>query len=782
MRKIFVLVLFVGGFITSSVFGQTTAVTATITDSDSQTWNNGTWTATLYNAQVPNGPFYLDGVKLTSSQIQSKGSMNSSGVITATLYDVVNHIGPGGTYYQFQLCPQASAPCQVIGASPTGTSINLSATLSANLAGPRFPATGSNAFGYLDGEVSPTPLPGGQYFNVSNTINRIWNGSSWINGTGGGGSPSVGSRYAAQIAGVTSGTFADSGAKLAVDAGGNYELASSFSNFPLNANNTNNIMLGGGCPLLGSASTTTAQGDVICLGHMAGNSLLYGEGSIYIGNYSGQMHVGANIGGEDGNTVCIGTFSCQVDTTGAENVVAGLKSYTYGNGEQSSVILGSHNYFRTGGTGNVDVGSTIAFWSNTNSDNTTFFGGVGGVNLGYGIYAGPNNLTPNTTYTTNRQTVVGAYAGGCLFNTSDNLLLGSLTADPVGGNGHGAITCPGTLPTATENILAQPGNNSGTNPNVGGAITTASQNIILSLISNNPAGVGGSALTTGSRNVIAGAGAGSKLTTGSENLLLGDDAGYALTTASSQVAVGPFALDALTTGTTATGDGDVSIGDQACNLLTTAEFSDVCIGASAEVSVGSNQSVAVGANSKAATQGVAVGYGAVDSTANSGNTLIGDITTAATGTQYDTLLGIAAAASTNVQNSIAIGRGATAGASSSIELDDTGAVDTNSTAHTLQYDLLPIASSATFSVAGCGTAGSITGSGLAGTFTAGATSCTPVITTGVTAPHGYVCDIHDRNAVTPTSAFEVSSNATTATFPTLTVTSADVMAFRCKAY
>lgn len=162
-----------------SCIGQTTTVTATITDSDGQTWNNGQWKATLYNPQYPNGPFYLDGVKLTSNQIQSSGSMSSSGVISTTLYDVVNHITPGGTYYQFTLVPNASAgTVQGIGASPTGASIDLSTTLSHNLAGPRFPNT-PGAYGYSSVEINPTPNPGA-IFTITASIpytQCYWNGS-----------------------------------------------------------------------------------------------------------------------------------------------------------------------------------------------------------------------------------------------------------------------------------------------------------------------------------------------------------------------------------------------------------------------------------------------------------------------------------------------------------------------------------------------------------------------------------------------------------------------------
>jgi hypothetical protein len=189
MKKFLFIVLFIGGIISSS-FAQTTSVTATITDADSQTWNNGTWQAVLINAANPNGPFYLDGVQLTAAQLQKSGSMSSSGVITGTFYDTVNHITPNGSVYLFTLCPNASTSCvSNISASPTGSSINLSTTLSANLAGPRFAATGANKFGYLDAEISPTPVLGGVYYNVTTGFQRIWSGSAWSNNAGAGGPP-----------------------------------------------------------------------------------------------------------------------------------------------------------------------------------------------------------------------------------------------------------------------------------------------------------------------------------------------------------------------------------------------------------------------------------------------------------------------------------------------------------------------------------------------------------------------------------------------------------------
>lgn len=91
---------------------------------------------------------------------------------------------------------------------------------------------------------------------------------------------------------------------------------------------------------------------------------------------------------------------------------------------------------------------------------------------------------------------------------------------------------------------------------------------------------------------------------------------------------------------------------------------------------------------------------------------------------------------------------------------------------------------ALFSVTGCGTATSLTGGNISGTFTTASTTCAPVITTGLTAPHGYQCDMVDRTTTTDfaTHPFNTSTSATTATWPSQTVVSGDVMAFKCSAY
>jgi len=67
----------------------------------------------------------------------------------------------------------------------TGSSQSLTSYLSSNAIAPRFPAT-QQAFGYADVEISSIPQPGGYYYNVVNAVQRVWNGSAWTNGGGGG--------------------------------------------------------------------------------------------------------------------------------------------------------------------------------------------------------------------------------------------------------------------------------------------------------------------------------------------------------------------------------------------------------------------------------------------------------------------------------------------------------------------------------------------------------------------------------------------------------------------
>lgn len=199
MRKLFFSVLL---FCSSLAIAQTTTVTATIIDSDSVAWSNAIWTATFVpNPNFPNLDQYtINGTPITSSTYNSyinvSGTTNSSGVLSTTLLDN-NIVLPGGSTYKFVVqsnssAPASSYPNEII----TGTSQSLTTFLSINSVAPRFPAVG-NAFGYADGEISIIPQPGGSYFNVINSVIRIWTGSSWINGNGSNAKVSNGISYSA---------------------------------------------------------------------------------------------------------------------------------------------------------------------------------------------------------------------------------------------------------------------------------------------------------------------------------------------------------------------------------------------------------------------------------------------------------------------------------------------------------------------------------------------------------------------------------------------------------
>ena len=85
----------------------------------------------------------------------------------------------------------------------------------------------------------------------------------------------------------------------------------------------------------------------------------------------------------------------------------------------------------------------------------------------------------------------------------------------------------------------------------------------------------------------------------------------------------------------------------------------------------------------------------------------------------------------------------------------------------------------TFSVAGCGTATSLVGGSTAGKFVGGSATCTPVVTTNITVPNGYACNMQDET--TATAAFrQTAYTTTTATFTAGgTVGATDTIVFSC---
>ena len=187
MRK-FIVSLFLGLLILiPKLQGQLLSVTATLTDTDGQTWNNGTCIITPYNST--GGPNYYNGVAIP---VNPSCTINSSGVLSASLYNT-GTLNPNSAQYQFTIQSNTSAKASTF-LSPV-TSSNLSSTLSALITAPRFSAS-STAFGYLDVEALAGQV-GLTYYNVStpawrqctvvtNTICTTW---VTVGSGGGGGSP-----------------------------------------------------------------------------------------------------------------------------------------------------------------------------------------------------------------------------------------------------------------------------------------------------------------------------------------------------------------------------------------------------------------------------------------------------------------------------------------------------------------------------------------------------------------------------------------------------------------
>jgi hypothetical protein len=165
----------------TQIEAQTISVTATITDSDSQTWNNGSFSIQL------NGNYFYNGTPISSApQI---GSLNSSGALSITLHNT-STLSPSGAQYQWTICSQTSASCSTFQTSVI--TANLSTLLSSLVTAPRFSA-GYGTYGYLDIEAV-SGLVGYTYYNVSTpawrqcTVVTSGSCSTWATvGSGGGG-------------------------------------------------------------------------------------------------------------------------------------------------------------------------------------------------------------------------------------------------------------------------------------------------------------------------------------------------------------------------------------------------------------------------------------------------------------------------------------------------------------------------------------------------------------------------------------------------------------------
>lgn len=189
MRKLLILAGLFFAF-TLHAFAQSTTVSATVTDSDSTVWANGTCAANYL--QVPNfpGPLYGPGGALlpasVSCNLNGSGAFSIALVPTASITGPSNHSSPGVT---FTVCPGLgnrpacyTTPTIVIAGATQSVTTQINASIQAPRLSPIAPAQG-----YNDTEAIATA--GNQYFNVSSQTFRCYT-SAWAQcGSGAGGPP-----------------------------------------------------------------------------------------------------------------------------------------------------------------------------------------------------------------------------------------------------------------------------------------------------------------------------------------------------------------------------------------------------------------------------------------------------------------------------------------------------------------------------------------------------------------------------------------------------------------
>jgi len=183
MKKLFWLILLCCPY----TFAQFTTVTATITDSDSQTWNNCVWTYkwTPNGSQSNPNIYTVNGTPITSNTynnyLSQTGSCNGSGALTLTVLDNTQ-VSPSGSQGVFTIQSNTSAPAtQYLPLTISGASMNLTTYLSTNSIAPRVRIGNlAGIYAYLDIEIT-NQTQGNLYWNVLTQATRQWTGSVWQN-------------------------------------------------------------------------------------------------------------------------------------------------------------------------------------------------------------------------------------------------------------------------------------------------------------------------------------------------------------------------------------------------------------------------------------------------------------------------------------------------------------------------------------------------------------------------------------------------------------------------
>ena len=286
----------------------------------------------------------------------------------------------------------------------------------------------------------------------------------------------------------------------------------------------------GVAPLYGTGTGPNVGGNTIT-GYYAAHAALSMSGSAIYGANDAQSYVGDGSGVEDGVLALFGNNVLSRATAAHETVAMGhsaLAQTLYG---PSDIFIGDHVGFsawltNTGYSGNTVVSSNGVFLSS--NINPLLVQMAEDSLFGEYIWSYNNGAT-STTYTAFGESIFGAFAGECWYNTSANLFMGAYAATVYSGS-----TCPATLPSGVHNIIISPGltaSDGVTYPPFSQA-TTATGDIGLGLKGAGTAGYPNptlGAVTTASGVTAVGGGAFASLTTAGDGSCFGDFCGYTTT-------------------------------------------------------------------------------------------------------------------------------------------------------------------------------------------------------------------------------------------------------------
>jgi hypothetical protein len=182
-------------------FGQSTLVSATVTDSSGQAWLSGSYKFTFYpSPSNPFGPYNWNGSQFNVNTVIS-GNLSVTGQIVSVSVPSNTSIGPSGSQWKLTVCPAASSSqCYTVNLTVTGSTQNVTAQVIP-------PPVQVNALSvnqlsaYSDTEMVNGYF-GSTYFNmVDNTI-HVCTGPTlpctWVS-LGGGGGTAAGPNGTVQI-------------------------------------------------------------------------------------------------------------------------------------------------------------------------------------------------------------------------------------------------------------------------------------------------------------------------------------------------------------------------------------------------------------------------------------------------------------------------------------------------------------------------------------------------------------------------------------------------------